>query len=168
MEIGTGMEEGEEEEKVEVMRQTEMSIERGQIFGQFGRISSVHLVRDIVTGISKRYAFVTFSDLRDLNTAFLVAFKHCHHLLIDGYQIIVDYERARTMPGWVPRRLGGGLGGKKESGQLRFGGRERPFKRPILLPDQDATEFRDLLRLKIPPILSTPTNSFSTQQHHNH
>jgi len=26
---------------------------------------------------------------------------------------------------------GGGLGGKKESGQLRFGGRERPFRRPM-------------------------------------
>lgn len=27
--------------------------------------------------------------------------------------------------------LGGGFGGKKESGQLRFGGRDRPFKKPI-------------------------------------
>jgi len=62
------------------------------------------------------------------------------------------------MPGWIPRRLGqliplhqhlkcaflllrdshgvtsvlgGGLGGKKESGQLRFGGRERPFRAPL-------------------------------------
>ena len=26
---------------------------------------------------------------------------------------------------------GGGLGGKKESGQLRFGGRERPFRAPL-------------------------------------
>lgn len=28
--------------------------------------------------------------------------------------------------------LGGGFGGKKESGQLRFGGRNRPFKKPIV------------------------------------
>lgn len=27
--------------------------------------------------------------------------------------------------------LGGGFGGAKESGQLRFGGKERPFKMPI-------------------------------------
>lgn len=27
--------------------------------------------------------------------------------------------------------VGGGLGGKKESGQLRFGGRERPFRAPL-------------------------------------
>ena len=26
---------------------------------------------------------------------------------------------------------GGGFGGKKESGQLRFGGRERPFRQPM-------------------------------------
>ena len=29
--------------------------------------------------------------------------------------------------GWVPRRLGGGIGGNKNSGQLRFGGITRPF-----------------------------------------
>lgn len=27
--------------------------------------------------------------------------------------------------------VGGGFGGRKESGQLRFGGRERPFKKPM-------------------------------------
>ena len=27
--------------------------------------------------------------------------------------------------------LGGGFSGKKESGQLRFGGRERPFRKPM-------------------------------------
>lgn len=36
----------------------------------------------------------------------------------------------RTLKGWKPRRLGGGFGGKKESGQLRFGGIARPFKKP--------------------------------------
>ncbi|VDO01608.1 unnamed protein product [Rodentolepis nana] len=38
---------------------------------------------------------------------------------------------SRTLPGWKPRRLGGGLGGFKESGQLRFGGIARPFRRPL-------------------------------------
>ncbi|OAY67281.1 U11/U12 small nuclear ribonucleoprotein 35 kDa protein [Ananas comosus] len=45
-----------------------------------------------------------------------------HHSIIDGSEVIVDYYRQHLMPGWIPRRLGGGLGGKKESGQLRFGG----------------------------------------------
>jgi len=35
------------------------------------------------------------------------------------------------MIGWVPRRLGGGFNGRKETGQLRFGARERPFKLPM-------------------------------------
>ena len=25
---------------------------------------------------------------------------------IDGYQIIVEFECGRTLPGWIPRRLG--------------------------------------------------------------
>jgi U11/U12 small nuclear ribonucleoprotein SNRNP35 len=35
------------------------------------------------------------------------------------------------MEGWIPRRMGGGFAGRKESGQLRFGARDRPFKRPL-------------------------------------
>ena len=31
---------------------------------------------------------------------------------------------------------GGGFGGKKESGQLRFGGRDKPFVKPINLMDE--------------------------------
>ena len=42
--------------------------------------------------------------------------------------------------------LGGGFGGKKESGQLRFGGKDRPFKRPILPFDirdrRDKSDYR--------------------------
>lgn len=48
--------------------------------------------------------------------------------IIDGKQILVEIERERSQPGWIPRRLGGGLGGRKESGQLRFGGRDRPHR----------------------------------------
>lgn len=76
---------------------------------------------------------------------------------LKGYNLFMDYECSRTMKGWKPRRLGitrvyivvcilisslyniellsilgGGFGGKKESGQLRFGGKDRPFKRPIV------------------------------------
>ena len=51
---------------------------------------------------------------------------------LKGCRIFVDYECGRSMKGWKPRRLGGGFGGKKESGQLRFGGKDRPFKKPIV------------------------------------
>lgn len=62
------------------------------------------------------------------------AYEEAHHSIIDDSEIIVDYNRQQLMPGWIPRRLGGGLGGKKESGQLRFGGRERPFRAPLYGP----------------------------------
>ncbi|XP_042985902.1 U11/U12 small nuclear ribonucleoprotein 35 kDa protein isoform X3 [Carya illinoinensis] len=72
--------------------------------------------------------------------------KDAHHSIIDDCEIIVDCNRQRLMPGWIPRRLGGGLGGKKESGQLRFGGREKPFRAPLR-----PIPFDDLKRLGIPP-----------------
>ncbi len=43
-----------------------------------------------------------------------------HHLVVMSLDI-----------GCYGYSLGGGLGGMKESGQLRFGGRDRPFRRPM-------------------------------------
>eukprot|EP00850_Spirogloea_muscicola_P000492 SM000002S05572 [mRNA] locus=s2:915343:916682:- [translate_table: standard] len=101
---------------------------------RFGRIRSLRLVRDIVTGASRRYAFVEFEDALGLEAAYRASIAcftqpiHAHKLEVDGSAILVDYYRQGLMPGWMPRRLGGGLGGRKESGQLRFGGRDRPFQ----------------------------------------
>ena len=100
-----------------------------QIFSTFGEVVKVSLVRDVVTGFSRGYAFVEFKESKSVHQAYGEANK----LNIDGNCILVDYELERTMKGWKPRRLGGGFGGKKESGQLRFGCRDRPFKRPIIL-----------------------------------
>ncbi|KAL5167695.1 U11/U12 small nuclear ribonucleoprotein [Glycine soja] len=69
-----------------------------------------------------------------------------HHLIVDDSEIIVDYNRQQLMPGWIPRRLGGGLSGKKESGQLRFGGREKPFRAPL-----KPIPYEELKKLGIPP-----------------
>jgi len=98
------------------------------IFEKFGKIKYIRLVRDIVTGISKRYAFITYDRERDFEKAYIEG----QNMLIDGQNILVEFERERIMKGWVPRRYGGGIGGFKESGQLRFGGRVRPFKKPYI------------------------------------
>lgn len=37
---------------------------------------------------------------------FVVFLQDAHHSLIDGREIIVDYNRQQLMPGWIPRRLG--------------------------------------------------------------
>ncbi|XP_015876230.2 U11/U12 small nuclear ribonucleoprotein 35 kDa protein [Ziziphus jujuba] len=109
---------------------------------KYGRVKNLRLVRHIVTGASRGYAFVEYETEREM----LRAYKDAHHSIIDDCEIIVDYNRQQLMPGWIPRRLGGGLGGKKESGQLRFGGRERPFRAPLRPIPYD-----DLKRLGIPP-----------------
>ncbi|XP_031123261.1 U11/U12 small nuclear ribonucleoprotein 35 kDa protein isoform X1 [Ipomoea triloba] len=141
---------------------------------KYGRVKNLRLVRHIVTGASCGYAFVEFETEREMRRAYkrklgkqdglsVLPKAHfsfpdiindinkgkkedAHHKIIDDSEIIVDYNRQRLMPGWIPRRLGGGLGGKKESGQLRFGGRDRPFRAPLRQIPLD-----DLKRLGIPP-----------------
>ncbi|KAL3812544.1 hypothetical protein ACJIZ3_013812 [Penstemon smallii] len=98
-----------------------------QAMSQYGKIKNLRLVRHIVTGASRGYAFVEFETEKEM----FRAYKDAHHTYIDDSEIIVDYNRQHLMPGWIPRRLGGGLSGKKESGQLRFGGREKPFRAPL-------------------------------------
>ncbi|CAD6224256.1 unnamed protein product [Miscanthus lutarioriparius] len=109
---------------------------------RYGRVKSMRLVRDIVTGASRGYAFVEYETDREMHRAY----EDAHHSIIDGSEVIVDYYRQQLMPGWIPRRLGGGLGGMKESGQLRFGGRERPFRAPLRPIPYD-----ELKKLGIPP-----------------
>uniref|UniRef100_A0A2N9GK79 RRM domain-containing protein n=1 Tax=Fagus sylvatica TaxID=28930 RepID=A0A2N9GK79_FAGSY len=109
---------------------------------KYGRVRNLRLVRHIVTGASRGYAFVEYETEREMRRAY----KDAHHSKIDDCEIMVDYYRQQLMPGWIPRRLGGGLGGKKESGQLRFGGREKPFRAPLR-----PIPFDDLKRLGIPP-----------------
>ena len=88
-----------------------------------------HVLRDVGadTGVSKGYGFVEYVDDADSEAAY----ERMQGKALDGVPVLVDWERGRLMPGWRPRRLGGGLGGKKQSGQLRFGGRELPFHAPL-------------------------------------
>ena len=98
-----------------------------QTFSRYGKLKSLKLVRDIVTGCSMKYAFVEYYYDEDFSSAFFGA----HRMRLDDAQILVDFMREQTVPGWVPRRLGGGVGGKKSSGQMRFGGRDCPFRAPF-------------------------------------
>lgn len=95
-----------------------------EIFKKYGKIKNFRLVREIVTGHSKGYAFCEYETRRDADRAY----KEANRLIIDNREIIIEHEYERVLDGWVPRRLGGGFGGRKESGQLRFGGRYKPFQ----------------------------------------
>ncbi|KAL3286289.1 hypothetical protein HHI36_000798 [Cryptolaemus montrouzieri] len=98
-----------------------------EMFSKYGRIRRFRLVKDIVTGMPKGYAFIEYEQECDAEEAY----KKANKMVIDGKIIFVDFECERLLKGWKPRRLGGGFGGKKESGQLRFGGRDRPFRKPF-------------------------------------
>lgn len=115
-----------------------------EVFSRYGDIRRLRLVRDLVTGFSKGYAFIEYKEERSL----IKAYRDADGLVIDQHEIFVDYELERTLKGWIPRRLGGGLGGKKESGQLRFGGRDRPFRKPINLPIVKNDQYREGKREK--------------------
>ncbi|XP_033749500.1 U11/U12 small nuclear ribonucleoprotein 35 kDa protein-like [Pecten maximus] len=105
-------------------------------FSKYGDIERLRLVRDLVTGFSRCYAFVEYQNEKSAYRAS----KEADKIELDGCEIFVDIECERKLKGWIPRRLGGGLGGKKESGQLRFGGKDRPFRRPLDLKMRLRTE----------------------------
>ncbi|XP_067935173.1 U11/U12 small nuclear ribonucleoprotein 35 kDa protein-like [Watersipora subatra] len=100
-----------------------------QVFSEYGSIKHIRLVRDIISGFSKRYAFIEYKS----GTAARKAAARANKMVLDDRELLVDMECERELEGWIPRRLGGGFGGKKESGQLRFGGKDRPFRKPIIL-----------------------------------
>ncbi|GAB5590498.1 hypothetical protein Unana1_05398 [Umbelopsis nana] len=98
-----------------------------RVFSEYGTLQSVRLMSNFVTGTSRGYAFITYERSRAAEGAY----RRANGMYIDGRRVLVDYERSRVMDGWIPRHLGGGFSGKKESGQLRFGARDRPFRDPM-------------------------------------
>jgi U1 small nuclear ribonucleoprotein 70kDa len=69
-------------------------------------LTQVNLVTDKITGKPKGYAFVEFEREKDMKTAY----KEGGGTGVEGRRLLVDVERGRTVKGWKPRRLGGGLG----------------------------------------------------------
>merc|ERR1711976_189923 len=74
-------------------------------FSKYGVVRDVKLVHDTQTGKSRGYAFIEFDSSQDLKDAF----KYAEGKKIKGKRILVDVERGRTVPGWKPRKLGGGM-----------------------------------------------------------
>uniref|UniRef100_H2ZHW0 U1 small nuclear ribonucleoprotein 70 kDa n=1 Tax=Ciona savignyi TaxID=51511 RepID=H2ZHW0_CIOSA len=75
-------------------------------FEMYGKIRKVTMVKDIATGKPRGYAFIEYERERDMHTAY----KSGDGKKIDNRRVLVDVERGRTVKGWRPRRLGGGLG----------------------------------------------------------
>lgn len=72
------------------------------------------------TDDSRGYAFVEFENEEDMKRAY----RGADGKRLDGKEIVVDVERGHTVPNWLPRRLGGGLGG------TRLGGKDKNITAP--------------------------------------
>jgi len=92
-------------------------------FETYGPIKQIKMVTDQKTGKPRGYCFIEFEQEKDMHSAY----KHADGKKIDGRRVLVDVERARTTKGWLPRSLGGGLGGTRRGGpdvNVRHSGRE--------------------------------------------
>lgn len=92
-------------------------------FEVYGPIKKIIMITDSDTGKPRGYAFIEYEHERDMHSAY----KHADGKKIDGKRVLVDVERARTVKGWLPRRLGGGLGGTRRGGNdvnIKHSGRE--------------------------------------------
>ncbi|XP_043091564.1 U1 small nuclear ribonucleoprotein 70 kDa [Puntigrus tetrazona] len=102
-------------------------------FEVYGPIKRIYIVYNKKTGKPRGYAFIEYEHERDMHSAY----KHADGKKIDGRRVLVDVERGRTVKGWRPRRLGGGLGGTRRGGadvNIKHSGRDdtsRYDDRPI-------------------------------------
>jgi U1 small nuclear ribonucleoprotein len=80
----------------------------------FGPVKDIKLVSD-KQGKSRGIAFVEYENDEDMKRAYRTA----DGMKIEGREIVVDVERGHTVPTWLPRRLGGGLGGTRLGGKLQ-------------------------------------------------
>ncbi|KAK1443687.1 U1 small nuclear ribonucleoprotein 70 kd like protein [Babesia gibsoni] len=74
-------------------------------FEVYGRVRRIRMINDRKNR-PRGYAFIEYSDDRDM----VNAYKRANGKKISGRRVMVDVERARTVEGWLPRRLGGGRG----------------------------------------------------------
>ncbi|GAX20980.1 U1 small nuclear ribonucleoprotein 70kDa [Fistulifera solaris] len=92
----------------------------------FGPVKDIKIVKD-QEGKSRGYAFVEYEHEEDMKRAYRAA----DAMRIEGREIVADVERGHTVPSWLPRRLGGGLGGTRLGGKdvnVTFPGRFDPAR----------------------------------------
>ncbi|KAL1628100.1 hypothetical protein SLS56_006031 [Neofusicoccum ribis] len=84
-------------------------------FGRFGPIERIRLVQDTTQPENapakkkyRGYGFIVYEREKDMKAAY----KETDGIRIKDRRVLVDVERGRTVSGWRPRRLGGGLGGR--------------------------------------------------------
>ncbi|KAJ9064810.1 hypothetical protein DSO57_1026387 [Entomophthora muscae] len=79
----------------------------------YGPIKRVRIVKNKKTGNPTGYAFVEYEREKDMKAAY----HEADASKIKGRRVVVDVERGRSVKGWLPRRLGGGLGFTRKGGE---------------------------------------------------
>lgn len=111
-------------------------------FDVYGPVKRVHMVVNRQSTKPRGYAFVEFDHERDMHAAY----KHADGKKIDGRRVLVDVERGRTVKGWRPRRLGGGLGNTRRGGadvNTKYSGRDDFTARERNAPADRSDMLRD-------------------------
>ncbi|OAF69911.1 hypothetical protein A3Q56_02274 [Intoshia linei] len=85
-------------------------------FEAYGKIKRIRLIKTLENK-PRGYCFIEYERERDMKNAY----KRADGKKINGRRILVDYERGRTVKGWRPRRLGGGLGGESRISRTKKG-----------------------------------------------
>lgn len=85
----------------------------------------MYLIRDILTGESRRYAFIEYEHSSEVDSALAAGIN----MEIDGKVVLVDRECGRTVEGWKPRRFGGGSSRERAYGQQQRYGRRYSVER---------------------------------------
>ncbi|KOB78594.1 U1 small nuclear ribonucleoprotein [Operophtera brumata] len=78
-------------------------------FEGYGPIKKIQMVFNKESDKPRGYAFIEYEHERDMHCEYIrgvAAYKHADGKKIDGKRVLVDVERARTVKGWLPRRLG--------------------------------------------------------------
>lgn len=86
-------------------------IEISKQFSRFGPILSVRIIRDR-NNKPRGYGFVVYEKESDAKTCVRELAATGLKLEPGSRSILVDIERSRIVRNWLPRRLGGGLGGR--------------------------------------------------------
>lgn len=105
-------------------------------FEEYGPVKKITMINDEF-GDPRGYAFVEYENEKDMKAAY----THADGKKIEGRRIVVDCERGRTVREWLPSRLGGGKGGRKDKprkdGSLPSDSRSRPDERSASRSDRD-------------------------------
>jgi len=81
-------------------------------FERFGTIKKIVMIKD-KDGQFRGYCFIQYESEKCMRDAY----KRGDGTKINGRRVLVDVERGRTVRGWKPRRLGGGLGETRAEGK---------------------------------------------------